>query len=85
MNKPNAQGKTEGSAGLAPALGSASCSPLDLIEGRQSYTPLRLAIEMDSLAAWVKRHKPDWPPEKIAEALREEIERIEQEMMDGNF
>jgi len=57
----------------------------DIFEGKQPYCPLRLAIEMDSIAAWMKRHNPDWTAEKIASTLHEEIERIEQEMNDGNF
>ena len=57
----------------------------DIVEGKRPYSALRLSIEMDSIALWVSRNNPKWKPEKIAEVLREEIERIEQEMMDGNF
>lgn len=57
----------------------------DIASGKQPYTPLRLSIEFDSIAAWLKRHKPDWTAERIAEELRAEVERIESEMKDGTF
>ena len=56
-----------------------------ITEGREAYTPLRLAIEMDKLASWVRHNRSGWTPEKIAQEMHEEIERIEQEMMDGSF
>jgi hypothetical protein len=50
-----------------------------------SYTVLRIAIKMDEIASWIKSKNPDWTPEKIAQELSSEVERIEREMMDGDF
>ena len=51
----------------------------------EPYSPLRLSIEMDSIATWIKRHRPNWTPEKLAEELWVEVRRIQDEMTDGAF
>lgn len=73
-------------AALAAPTGSESPRlQADIVHGKEPYSTLRLSIEMDDIAAWIKRHKPDWTPKKLADELRAEVERIEDEMTDGSF
>ncbi len=49
------------------------------------YSPLRLSISMDEIAGWLRNQRPDWTSDRLILEMRNEVERIEQEMEDKTF
>ena len=55
------------------------------LQHNEKYSPLGLAVALDELAVWIQSTHADWSPQRIAQEMREEVDRIEDEMLRGEF